>query len=81
MSATSAARFCRTCGFVVRDAMIGVTASADALAEPIEVVLFHRLEDMVRELGVTTEQIRTACNVLDKLERIDSEAAAHVADL
>ena len=32
---------------------------------------------------IATEQIRTACNVLDKLERIDSEAAAnaHIADL
>lgn len=36
-------------------------------APPVEVKLFHRIEEMTREFGVTTDQIRTACNALDML--------------
>lgn len=70
-------------GSKMRDAMVAVTDFPIERTAPTEVELFHRLDDLARELGVTTEQIRTACNVLDKLERIDSEAAAnaHIADL
>lgn len=34
---------------------------------PIEVRLFTALEELARTMGVTTDQIRTCCNVLDML--------------
>ena len=34
---------------------------------PVEVRLFNALEELTRTMGVTTDQVRTSCNVLDMM--------------
>lgn len=36
-----------------------------------EVKLFNAIEELTRTLGVTTQQVRTCCNVLDMLQKKD----------